>query len=166
MKADLSYVHVSSFLQVGPWCVNHTDIVHLATWQEAKDKITEVNGYFHLLTPCRNNPWNICNTFILTFNLVQCKNMIRWTSLPWMLLFFTSCAQSISTSGGISFIVWPWKKTGLNHVPSFSNIYNKASNSKQFLFTLPLAILGKHVLRTVCPHETWMWNKIITWFKV
>lgn len=28
-EANLSYVHVSGFLQVGPRCVNHVDVVHL-----------------------------------------------------------------------------------------------------------------------------------------
>lgn len=33
MEADLSYVHVPCFLQVGPRCVNHVDVVHLTAWQ-------------------------------------------------------------------------------------------------------------------------------------
>lgn len=81
------------------------------------------------------------------------------------IVFHQLCTIDQHFRGDIIYIL-ALKKTGLNHVPSFSNIYNKASNSKQFLFTLPLAILGRHVLRTVCLHETWMWNKSITWFKV
>lgn len=32
MEANLADVHVSRFLQVGPRCVNHVDVVHLTAW--------------------------------------------------------------------------------------------------------------------------------------
>lgn len=36
MEADLSYIHISSFLKVGPWCVYHIDVVHLTAWHYTK----------------------------------------------------------------------------------------------------------------------------------
>lgn len=52
------------------------------------------------------------------------------------------------------------EKEGSNHVPSKVTVYNPV-----LLSLLPLAVSGKHELRTVCPHETWVWNKSMTCFK-
>lgn len=41
MKPNLPHIHVCSLLQVGPWCVHHVDVVHLATWG------AEVKGWKH-----------------------------------------------------------------------------------------------------------------------
>lgn len=151
MKTDLSYVHISSFLQVGPWCVNNTDIVHFTAWEKIKDATKQKlrHGRLHLLTTCRIKPWNVHQRAFWHLSLFSVKTFTEG-SLPWMLLFFTSCAQSINTSGGISLIVWPWKQE--NQIMSIQ----KSLNFKALIdCSLPLAVSGKHELRTVCPHETW-----------
>lgn len=34
MEANLSHIHVSSFLKIAPWCVYHINVVHLAACQD------------------------------------------------------------------------------------------------------------------------------------
>lgn len=60
-----------------------------------------------------------------THTLPQCKKKVK--CLPWMLLFFTSCAQSTKTSFGISSMVVPLKYRYRQFVTPFVSIQGPKS---------------------------------------